>query len=79
MIREIINFIEELPQEILNNNLKPKEGLYVLLDIDNDGNLLNIDENGKINQSDIGKYTEKDDEENNLTEHILNCKNLFLN
>lgn len=79
MIQEITNFVEKLPQEVYNNSLRPKEGLYIFLDIDDNGSLLNTDKDGKINQFDIGKYTEKDDEENALTDHILMCKNIFLN
>ncbi len=37
MIQEIINFVDTLPDEVFTNNLKPKEGLYILLDIDEKG------------------------------------------
>lgn len=62
MIQEIINFIDTLKPEVLTYNLKPKEGIYVLLDIDENGNLINIDHEGKILESDIGLYSKRDDD-----------------
>ena len=56
MIQEIINFVDTLPEEIFTYNLKPKEGLYILLDIDEQGNLVNVDEKGRINEGDIGFF-----------------------
>ena len=79
MIQEIINFVDTLPEEIFTYNLKPKEGLYILLDIDENGNLTNVDGNGKINKSDIEKYLEKDEKENGLSEHLTLCKKIYLN
>ena len=78
MVQEITNFVETLPQEIFAKYLKPKEGLYIQLDIDDEGNLLNKDENGSIKKEDIGKYSEKDEKENGLSEHLLKCKEFFL-
>lgn len=79
MIQEIINFVDTLPEEVFTNNLKPKEGLYVLLDIDENGNLLNVDKDGKINRSDIEKYLAKDEADNGLSEHLALCKSIYLN
>jgi len=71
MIQEIINFIEILPEEVFTNNLQPKEGLYIFLDIDEHGNLLNVDEEGKIKEEDIGFYSKKDKEISPLIEKCL--------
>jgi CRISPR-associated protein Csh1 len=79
MIQEIINFVDTLPDEVFASELKPKEGFYILLDIDENGNLTNVDENGKINSSDIEKYLEKEEAENDLSEHLTLCKNIYLN
>lgn len=79
MIQELINFVETLPDDIFENNLKPKEGLYILLDIDENGSLMNVDENGYINSSDIEKYLEGAEAENGLSEHLILCKKIYLN
>lgn len=76
MIQEIINFVEELPQEVFTYNLKPKEGLYVLLDIDNEGNLLNVDEDGKIKLEYVDFYSIKDKE---FLPVIQECLPLWMN
>ena len=76
MIHEIINFVETLPDEVFTNNLKPKEGLYILLDIDENGNLVNVDEEGKISEDDIGLYSKKDEE---LSPLIKECLPLWMN
>ncbi len=79
MINEIINFVDILPQEIFTKYLKPKEGLYIQLDIDDGGNLLNINEDGSIKKEDIEKYSEEGEKENGLSEHLIKSKDLFLN
>ena len=79
MIQEIINFVETLPDEVFTHNLKPKDGLYVLLDIDKEGNLVNVDKEGKIKENDIEKYSEKEETESGLSEHLILCKSLYLN
>ena len=56
MIQEIINFVDNLPQEVFTYNLQPKEGLYILVDIDEQGNLVNADKEGKIHEKDIGFF-----------------------
>lgn len=61
MIQEIINFVDTLPSEVFTNNIQPKEGLYILLDIDEKGILTNVDDNGKISKEDIGLYSKKDE------------------
>ena len=71
MIQEIINFIDTLPNEVFTNNLQPKEGLYILLDIDEEGNLINVDEEGKIDNEDIGFYSKKDKALSPLIEKCL--------
>jgi len=71
MIQEIINFVDTLPNEVFTNNLQPKEGLYILLEIDEQGNLVNVDEERKINSEDIGFYSKKDKEINSLIEKCL--------
>lgn len=76
MIQEIINFVDTLPHEVFTNNLKPKEGLYILLDIDEDGNLINADNEGKINSEDIGFYSRKD---KNLSPLIEKCLPFWMN
>ena len=76
MIQEIINFVDTLPDEVFTNNLQPKEGLYILLDIDEHGNLVNVDEEGKINEEDIGKYVQK---EPVFSEHLNKCNSFFQN
>ncbi|MEM9888614.1 MAG: hypothetical protein AAF849_22145 [Bacteroidota bacterium] len=78
MIQEIINFVETLPDDVFPEK-PPKEGLYILLDIDENGNLMNVDENGYINKLDIEKYLEKDEAENGLSEHLTLCKKIYLN
>ncbi|RMG21841.1 MAG: hypothetical protein D6730_17590 [Bacteroidetes bacterium] len=62
MIQEIINFVNTLPQEVFTYNLKPREGLYILVDIDEAGNLVNVDADGEIMDEDIGIYQKKDEE-----------------
>lgn len=79
MIKEIINFVDTLPNEVFTNNLQPKEGLYILLDIDEHGNLVNVDEDGKINSEDIGKYSQKGEKSEGLSEHLALCKSFYLN
>ena len=76
MIQEIINFVDTLPQEVFTNNLQPKEGLYILLDLDEQGNLVNVDEEGKINEEDIGFYSKKDKE---LSPLLNKCLPLWQN
>lgn len=76
MIQEIINFVDTLPQEVFTNNLQPKEGLYILLDIDEQGNLVNVDEDGNINAEDVGFYSKKDNE---LSPLIERCLPLWMN
>ena len=76
MIQEIINFVETLPDEVFTHNLKPKEGLYVLLDIDKNGNLINTDKNGNINSDDVSFYFKSDNE---LTPLIEKCLPLWVN
>lgn len=51
MIQEIINFVETLPNEVFTNNLQPKEGLYIVLDIDKNGNAIN-----SIKEDLVGKF-----------------------
>ncbi|ALO17052.1 hypothetical protein L21SP5_03441 [Salinivirga cyanobacteriivorans] len=79
MITELTNFVDTIPQEIFAKYLKPKEGLYILLEIDKNGNLINANEDGSIKEEDVGKYSEKDEKENGLKEHMKKCKTLFLN
>ena len=76
MIQEIINFVDTLPNEVFTNNLQPKEGLYILLDIDEQGDLVNVDEKGRIQKNDIGFYSKKDDE---LSPLIKKCLPLWMN
>lgn len=76
MIQEIINFVDALPDEVFTNNLKPKEGLYILLDIDEQGNLVNVDEDGKIYEDDIAFYSKNDEE---LSSTIAKCLPLWMN
>ena len=65
MIKEICQFVEMLEKDtpdLFEEGGKPKEGIYVALDIRlNDGKfyLHNVDENGSILQNDIGLYTKK--------------------
>lgn len=62
MIRELTNFIDELENnnpEIFSKNLVLREGLYILLDIeDKNGKceLKNVDSDGNINKEDINIY-----------------------
>jgi CRISPR-associated protein Csh1 len=79
MIQEIINFVDTLPNEVFTNNLQPKEGLYILLDIDEHGDLVNVDEEGKIKEEDIEKYLQKEEVQNGLSEHLKLCKSFYLN
>lgn len=53
MINEITNFVDELKPEVFSKNLELFEGLYVLVDLNKAGNLLNIDESGNIYDSDV--------------------------
>lgn len=76
MIQEIINFVDTLPNEVFTNSLQPKEGLYILLDIDEQGNLVNVDEKGEINEEDISKYSQKDAI---FSEHLNKCNSFFQN
>ncbi|MFT5747848.1 MAG: CRISPR-associated protein Csh1 [Saprospiraceae bacterium] len=71
MIQEIINFVDTLPQEVFTKNLQPREGLYILLDIDENGKLLNVDEEGKVKEEDIGFYSKKDEKVVDVVEKCL--------
>lgn len=76
MIQEIINFVDTLPNEVFTNNLQPKEGLYIILDINEQGGLVNVDGKGRIQEEDIGFYSKKDDE---LSPLIKKCLPLWMN
>lgn len=65
MIKEIIQFVDVLPEETFTRNLALDEGLYLFLDIqkrDDKYCLVNVDENGNILTEDklvVNKNTEK--------------------
>lgn len=67
MIEEIINFVDTLNPEIFTRNLQPKEGLYILIDLDENGNLL---------EKEVEIYSKKDDE---LSSFIQKCLPLWMN
>lgn len=54
MINEIVNFVDELKPEIFSKNLELPEGLYLLVDINPDGEVLS---------SEIVSYKKKDEPE----------------
>jgi CRISPR-associated protein Csh1 len=76
MIQEIVNFVDTLPGEAFINNIQPKEGLYILLDINEVGNLINVDSEGKILDNDIGFYSKKDEQ---LSEAVSKSLPLWMN
>lgn len=76
MLQEIINFVEQLSPEVFTTNLTPKEGVYIILDIDEDGKLKNVNKEGKINEEDIDFYSKKDKELSPLLER---CLPLYMN
>lgn len=41
MIKEISNFIERIPEEFFTEGIEPAEGLHILIDLDEEGNLQN--------------------------------------
>jgi CRISPR-associated protein Csh1 len=41
MIQEIVNFIDEIPKNVFSYNLKLDEGLYIFVELDNNGKLVN--------------------------------------
>lgn len=56
MIKEIVQFVRTLPEAAFSKNLELKEGLYILLDIDESNGspiLRNTDNNGNILQDDV--------------------------
>lgn len=60
MIKEITNFVEQLPLEYFSKNLELKEGLYMFLDIqegsDKKPALKNLDSNGHLEVNDYKIY-----------------------
>jgi CRISPR-associated protein Csh1 len=62
MIQEIINLVDTLPSEVFTDNIQLKEGLYILLDINEEGDLINVDSEGKVLDNDIGFYSKKDEQ-----------------
>jgi len=63
MINEIVNFVSELKPEIFSKNLELSEGLYVLVDLNKAGNLLNVDESVSIQETDILSVDKKTEAE----------------
>jgi len=61
MINEITNFVDELQPEIFSKNLQLSEGLYVLVDLNKAGNLLNLDESKNIKKTDILSVDKKNE------------------
>lgn len=62
MIREIIQFVNALPEESFSKNLQLKEGLYMFLDIDDDNGkptLQNVNSGGQIKEDDYKVWTAK--------------------
>ncbi len=72
MIREIINFTNNLSEDFKNEGVKPKEGLHILMKIHNEDGQLNIDTENF--QYEI--YSKKMKEE---TPNITKCKFLSQN
>ncbi|MDX2305282.1 MAG: hypothetical protein NW226_20905 [Microscillaceae bacterium] len=43
MKTEIVNFVKDLPQEVFSYNLSLDEGLYIFVDLDEEGNLISFE------------------------------------
>ena len=60
MIKEIVQFIDALPQAVFSKNLRLREGLYFFLEIEEEnGNpiLKNIESDGKLREEDFGIFS----------------------
>jgi len=69
MIRELINFTKSLDDDFKNMGVKPKEGLHILL---------GLDENSNIFLKEYALYSKKMDEESQFISHVKNlCNNAW--
>ena len=62
MIKELVQFVEALPEDALSKNLKLREGLYLFLDlIEQNGKptLQNVDTAGRVLEEDGRLWTSK--------------------
>jgi len=62
MIKEIVQFVHQLPPDVFSKNLHLKEGLYMFFDIEEvNGNpiLKNVDQDGRIAEDDLKIWTSK--------------------
>ena len=62
MIREIVQFVNALPEDSFSENLQLKEGLYMFLDIQEENGipiLKNVDENGILKDADYDVFTKQ--------------------
>ncbi|WP_016777455.1 hypothetical protein [Anaerophaga thermohalophila] len=76
MIKEIVQFVDTLPEETFSRNLQLKEGLYIFLDIQEEKGvpvLKNVDADGKLNEEDYGVFT-KQTEMNPFFQECLNIQ-----
>lgn len=62
MIKEIVQFVDLLPESTFSKNIQLKDGLYIFLDLEEEDRrpvLKNLDRNGKIREGDFGVWTSK--------------------
>ena len=59
MIQEIVNYIDEIPEEVFSYNLKLDEGLYIFVDLDNNGTLLNFEAKQYKKDIDLDAFFDK--------------------
>ena len=78
MIKEIVQFIDALPQAVFSKNLQLREGLYFFLEIEEEnGNpiLKNIESDGKLRKEDFGIFSASTE----MNPFFEKCLNLQVN
>src|SRR5690606_5401469 len=74
MIKEIIQFVDALPEEAFSKNLELQEGLYMLLDIRERGDkpvLVNVNDENKILEEDSVNVSKKRQPANTTESRLL--------
>lgn len=62
MINEIANFVDELRPEVFTKDRNLSEGLYLFIEVNSKGELLNVDSNGQLNSEDVILFNKGDEQ-----------------
>ncbi len=83
MIREIVNFVNDLPTEVFGYNLKLEDGLYIEIEISEEGEIQLVNQEGyNVKPSDKGdtkrekKGSEKTEKRKELSDFLQKCLTL---